>query len=164
MAIRFPGTMREFVSKYIKPSMSDDEFKLALGQFCDEKTSLGWYREIYKRIYEAMKTYNRVTNGKLQKECWNEYIWIRDLNFAIHREAAEDLKCMLIEGEKYKLKVSSNYYKEMDRDVWDRPQIEWYNFEEMAEYETEKAIGKANLRILEDWQEFRRDSGPKNRG
>jgi hypothetical protein len=164
MAIIFPGTMREFVDRYIRPSMNDDDIKLAASQFCYNKTPPLERREIYEGICNGLRKYNMAMGQKIQEEYWNKYENIRKLDLNIRRDADAELRHMLNEGNVYRVMMMRNYYKNFDSIIWYRGPIEWQDFEKMADYETEKAIGKAHFRILEDWREYRREPGPKNIG
>ena len=91
----------------------------------------------------------------IQEDCRKKYENIRKLNLNVRRDAAAELRHMLFEGDAYRMDVKRDYYKNKDRIIWDSGPIKWQDFEKMADYEMEKAIGRAHLSILEDWGESR---------
>ena len=144
--------------------MSNDEIKLAASQFCYTKTPPSERLEIYESICYGLSKYNIAMGPKIQEDYWNKYKNIRNLDLNTRGDAAAELRHMLFEGDVYRVNVKRNYYKNKDRCIWDMAPIEWQDFEKMADYEMEKAIGRAHFRILEDWREYRREPGSKNIG
>jgi len=158
MAIIFPRSMREFVDQYIRPSMSDDEIKHAASQFCYSKTTPLERLEIYEGICKGLIKYNIAMGPRIQEDCWNKYTNIRNLDLNVRGKAAAELRHMLFEGNAYRIEVKRDYYKIRDRIVWDSGPVEWQDFEKMADYEMEKALGRAHFSILKDWGESRPDN------
>ena len=155
MAIIFPRSMREFVDQYIRPHMGDDDIKLAASQFFYSKTTPLERLEIYEGICKGLRKYNIAMGQMIQEDCRKKYENIRKLNLNVRRDAAAELRHMLFEGDAYRMDVKRDYYKNKDRIIWDSGPIKWQDFEKMADYEMEKAIGRAHLSILEDWGESR---------
>ena len=158
MAIIFPRSMKEFFDQYIRPHMGDDDIKLAASQFFYSKTTPLERLEIYEGICKGLRKYNIAMGQMIQEDCRKKYENIRKLNLNVRRDAAAELRHMLFEGDAYRMDVKRDYYKNKDRIIWDSGPIKWQDFEKMADYEMEKAIGRAHFSILEDWGNSRHEN------